>query len=154
MKIVTTLIVLAVSLLIFLILAVNFAFYSIQAGDQLKDKKVMSATPIIITAGDLGLAYHKNEFAADNKYKNRVVEVHGDIVRIGKGVDGCVSVDVRTGGTQYLITPIGCNFLKPFPSELAKLNVGQRIKIKGICLGSLYVYVTLDNCVIVKNNTQ
>ena len=153
MKIVTTVIVLAGSLLIFLIVAVNFAFYSFQAADQLESKNVMSATPIIITAGDLGLAYYKNEIAADNKYKNKVVEVHGDVRRIANNYHGGISVQVRTEGTQYLLVPISCDFSEPFPSELAKLNIGQRIRIKGFCKGDI-VGVQLDNCVIVKDNIR
>lgn len=88
---------------------------------------------ISITAKQLFAAYDANEFAADEKYEGKLLEVSGKID----------SIDTDILGTPYITLPVGpyslfsvqCYFDRDEKANLAKLKKGRNIVIRGTCDG-------------------
>ena len=103
-------------------------------------------TDVKITAVKLFKDYESNEVAADEKYKNKILEVTGTIEDISV-VLGQIFIDLKTG--EYELTSIHCSFSDTHKSKIAKLRKGQSVTVKGRCTGMLLnLGITLEKCVI------
>lgn len=86
------------------------------------------AEAIKITASELAAAYKKNEVAADEKYKNKKIEVTGTIESIDSGVGDEPRIRLESGELFVAVT------LEGVPKDEAKkLNKGE--KVKAVCKG-------------------
>lgn len=83
-----------------------------------------------VHATQLADEYKDNEFAADEKYKNKIVLVRGNITHFSE-VFGTATVQLEAG----LITNIVCNMKKSQKPLLAQLKKGQDVLIVGKVTG-------------------
>lgn len=98
-----------------------------------KNRAQQAKAPAIeITAIQLYDDYQKNEVAADQRYKNRVVTVGGKIVDIRKSLGDPV-VNLATGpfSMQVMVSFNGGGH----DNFVAGLNRGEQLTITGICTG-------------------
>ena len=95
---------------------------------------------ILITALDLYNAYDSNEVAADQKYRDKQLEVTGKVKDIGKDIFDkiYVTLDVGAGlGSVYI------SFEKGQEEQIAELSKGQNLTVVGKCGGFSALSVTL-----------
>jgi len=95
-----------------------------------------------ITAPQLYQAYQANEIAADEKYKDKIIQVSGRIRDIGN--DLMDNPYITLVGDQYF-GDVQCFFNEK--SVVANLSKGQQITVLGICDG-LMINVLLNDCVV------
>lgn len=81
---------------------------------------------IKITADELAKAYNENELRADEKYKNKLAEITGEVENISKMFD---STSISLKGSEW--ESILCFFPKSQEKEIAKLNKGDKITVIG-----------------------
>lgn len=92
-----------------------------------KDPDLTSVAPkFTMTAVEFGEEYKKDKKAADEKFKNEVIELSGKVVLFGRNI----------GGQSYLSLefPKEITGIMVFPTEKepwAKVSPGQQIKVKG-----------------------
>jgi hypothetical protein len=85
--------------------------------------------------------YASNEVSADQKYKGKTLTVTGVTERIAKDMMGYSYVELK--GHEF--RGVQCYFEDD--AVLAKLGVGQQIKVTGTCEG-LMMNVQLKECVL------
>jgi hypothetical protein len=105
------------------------------------------APPIGVTAEQLAEDYDGNVVAADTKYKGKLLEVTGKVVRVVRTRPGKITVELddEAGST------VDCDFQETDgKAQLVAVKVGEEVVIRGTCLGEQDDYVTLGNCTLVK----
>ena len=91
--------------------------------------------------------YEKNVVSADKKYKGKLLEVSGTVIRIAKNKPGKITVQL---GTEERLM-MDCDFLtKDGQAQLAAVDAGDKIVIRGTCRGQDFGVLTLENCTLVK----
>lgn len=98
-----------------------------------------------VKAEDLYQAYQDNEIAADGVYKDKVIEVVGEIIDIGKTF-GTIHINLK--GEPLGLLGVYCSMNDDQTNAVATLKSGQTIIIRGKCTG-LALEVMLSNCIIV-----
>jgi len=98
---------------------------------------------IKIWAYELYAEYEINEVAADQKYKDRALEVTGIIISIGKALFDDPYI-ILGSGQQYEI--LGIQAMIPDEFDVAQLLPGQLVAVRGICKGKFIINVLLDSC--------
>lgn len=107
-------------------------------------------TDIKISANRLFKEYEANQVAADEKYKDKILEISGIVDDIGKDIADQIYVALKVGG-EYEISVVQCYFSGEHTSEAAQLKKGQKITIKGKCEEQNIVgNIIINGCVIVK----
>jgi hypothetical protein len=107
-----------------------------KADTSVESKKV----DVVITANDLLNAFESDETTANAKYLNKIILVEGIIAEI-KADSTSVSVYLKE---PEAISGVLCGFNSE--TEISdKINIGQKIKIKGMCTGYL-MDVVLNKC--------
>lgn len=100
-------------------------------------------SPVVVSAFQLWWDYESNEFAADAKYKDKLLEVTGIIENFGTEILGRPYI-VLVGGSFW---GVQCIFDSGSEAQLAKLNRGQTVVVCGYCEGSMFgATVLLDDC--------
>lgn len=89
-------------------------------------------------------AYENNALEADNKYKDKKIEVEGIVNSVENDINGDYYVKLYDSSKYDHIL---CYFANQ--DELSTLNSGDKITITGTCLGDPYIYVKLSDCEIV-----
>lgn len=97
----------------------------------------------VISASQLYSDYKQNEIAADQKYKNKVIEVSGRLSTIEE-MFGRMFVTLETGD---IIGKIQCFLDDSETDKAATLTVGQQITLTGKGDG-MSLNVAVKNCVI------
>ncbi len=97
----------------------------------------------ILSAAVLYAAYDENEVAADQKYKNALVEITGTVHDIGKDVLGDAYITLDTGKPYYYVQ---CTFSKAQESAVASLSKGETVTVGGECRGSVLLSVLVRDC--------
>ena len=97
---------------------------------------------IAVSANQLSSAYNANEVSADDKYKDKVLEVTGTVDSIGKDFTDTSYVTLQASGD---ILGVQCMFDDQYKSQLSKLQKGQRIRLRGTCKGKT-LNVLLADC--------
>lgn len=124
-----------------------------QVSDQ-SNSQASTEPAIEISAVQLLEEYNNNKFAADEKYKDKVLIVTGMVTAIGQVLKPYVTIASESG---YDIISVQCEFDRSQKGELAQFGKGTKLKIKGVCKGE-FVNVMLEDCQIVANlgkvNTQ
>ncbi len=100
-----------------------------------------------VTAKALYDAYDKNEFSADNEYKDKVIEVSGKIYSIGTDIWG--KPQVLLYADSYGFSTVDCSFSKDQINTLSTLSKEQNVVIRGTCEGMSILSVELSDCEIV-----
>ncbi|QJW98547.1 OB-fold protein [Frigoriglobus tundricola] len=109
--------------------------------------KAPDEPPTEATADALVAEYNGNVVAADTKYKEKVLDVTGKVVRIIRNKPGKVTVEFES----ELGPTVACDFnSKEAHAQLAELVVGDSVVIRGSCRGTVDEVITLGNCSIVK----
>ena len=99
-------------------------------------------------AESLFAAYEANEVSADQRYKDKWLDVSGTIDAIGKDVVDSMYVTLRSGD-EFQIGNVQCMFDDKHQSQLASLRKGQKVTLSGLCSGK-FGNVILRQCEIVK----
>jgi len=98
---------------------------------------------ISVSASELTSAYNANEVSADDKYKDKVLSVSGTVDSIGKDITDTPYVTLQASG-DFL--GVQCMFDDQYKGELAKLQKGQHVTLRGTCKGKS-LNVLLADCV-------
>lgn len=87
-----------------------------------------------ISSHNLIEAYKANEISADDKFKDKLLEVTGKIRDIKKGLLGEYYVTLKSN-KQFEFKSVQCFFSKEHKKKLMKLKKNQSITIIGKCTG-------------------
>ena len=87
-------------------------------------------TSIQITAVDLFRSYETNEVEANGRYLDKVLEVSGKVIEITNNQENFPVIILETDNPMFAVR---CTMEK----SDASANVGDTVKIKGICTGYL-----------------
>lgn len=101
---------------------------------------------IKVTSQQLINDYEKNEVAADQKYKDKMVEITGIVETIGKDILDTPYVSLKAG-SEYSITSVQCMFQKTEEGELAKLSKNQSVVLTGRLSGKT-LNILVNDCKI------
>jgi tRNA_anti-like len=107
--------------------------------------EIENTTAIATKASDLYTAYENNEQLGDSLYKNKLLEVTGNIVEISKNNEGEYEVLLETNSE---LGYVACKVENSSPNQNLLVE-NKLIKLKGVCSG-LMMDVILINCTIVK----
>jgi len=98
-------------------------------------QKVQSQAPsYTLSANQLYNEYNSNEVAADSKYKGKIVIVTGTIQDIGKDIMDDAYIVIGGGG---FLDGVQCTFTKGEQSTVARLSMGQQVRVKGEVTGKM-----------------
>lgn len=113
----------------------------------LKAKAVKKEIVVKVSARKFFKDYQENEVMADEKYKDKTVEVLGKVQEVSKGLFDGINVSLRTSN-QFM--PINSSLKKEEKSTAAKLKKGRKVRLK--CKGGIMVLGTpsLNECSIVE----
>ncbi len=100
---------------------------------------------IVITPTALNAAYEKNEIAADNAYKNKLVKMSGVVENIGT-VFGDSYVTLEAGG---LLSGVQCTLADDAVARASTLEKGQKVVLQGKVSGKS-LGVSVKDCVFVE----
>lgn len=115
---------------------------------QKEDKKVET---IKVSAIQIYNDYKENEVSADNKYKDKLVDVSGEVDKIGKDFMDVPYVSLVTLKNEIMdLSMVQCKFDKDKMAELASLKKGTRLIIRGTVNGSVATIVQIEDCEILK----
>ncbi len=119
----------------------------IQEGQAKQTQEILAGPAIAVSATALDKEYDDNVVSADGKYKGKVLEVTGKVVRVAKEQFGrlTVELDAAEGGSS-----VDCEFQESSRDQLLGLVVGQTVTIRGMCRGKVADSVTLEKCTVVK----
>ena len=121
-------------------------FFSIIAIASLEDDAPLidSNTDPVLTVNSKTLykEYSNNEIAADDKYKEKIIQVNGTIRDIGN--DLMDDAYITLIGDEFF-GDVQCFF--PDKSNLIDVKKGQRVTVVGYCDG-LFLNVLLKNCIV------
>lgn len=101
--------------------------------------------PIIVSASDLYSAYISNELAADNQYKDRLLQVVGPIESIGNDMFGKPYLTLQTND---FLGSIRCELNEAGAVQAARVSKDAMVTIQGRSKGYGVAMVTLGDCKI------
>lgn len=112
--------------------------------DEEKDEEVEKAEATVsVTAKELHDAYEANEVAADDEYKDKVIEVAGTVTGISKNpITDEMYLEL---GTSNQFMDVHAYFSDKHGDELKSTSKGQDVKLKCKCKGKT-MNVKLENC--------
>lgn len=111
-------------------------------------KSTITEQPIQITAKQLEQEYDDNLFAADEKYKGKLVEVVGVPIAIDRDFNKKPYLNLAAQASGHSMTNVWCRFNEDNASSLAKVDKGHEVTVQGICDG-LDGDVNLKNCKVI-----
>jgi hypothetical protein len=139
-----------------LLLLVIIVLAAVWYGYKLYTGKVPSLTEVkadaIVSATDLMAAFEKDSASANNQYLGKILEVSGNIKSV-ENESATISLGNPEGNSS-----VRCSLDSAFVKEIASLNAGSEITIKGNCTGympdetglGLGSDVILNRCVLEK----
>lgn len=130
------------ALLIIIVCGIGYYLYN-KPNSSLENKK----PDFVLTADQLFSEFETDENAANKKFNGKVVQVDGTIQSINKEPNGQESVSLKTNSGMFGVT---CKIDSTVTGG-AKADVGQPVKMKGLCTGML-MDVVLIRCVPVAKN--
>jgi hypothetical protein len=101
------------------------------------------AASVKVDAATILKDYEENEVAADNKYKDKVVEITGVVDSIGKDILDDIYVTIGTGA-QFELPLVQCFVAKGLEDGAAKLQKGQKLTVTGRVDGVLMNVLVKD----------
>ncbi|HEX4608329.1 MAG TPA: hypothetical protein VH092_08995 [Urbifossiella sp.] len=135
-----------VNLLSMLVAGLWLLVLSVMA-DKAKQADVETTEAIPISAAQLCREYDLNIVKADETYKGKVLEVTGQVKLVSKERIGRITVEIGSREDT-----IDCDFGAATRDELAGIEVGQTVTIRGQCKGvdRRSKYVVLERCKMAK----
>jgi hypothetical protein len=125
----------------------------ISFGPNSSDAGRYDSAHLSITAQGLADAYNKNEFAADERFKDRQINIGGIVEKIGRDNQGnpyltfhCVETNTGRIGVVTTSTPIKCVFDPKDEHALAQLQTGRTCTIYGTVTGRKNREVVIKDC--------
>lgn len=109
---------------------------------------VKESSVVAVSVDDLNKEYSKDPVSADTKYKGKVIEVIGKVVRVNELLVILDGVTVELEGTDG-IASADCTFRLPASGQAGKLAVGKKVTIRGTCTGKIGT-ITLEECALVR----
>ena len=107
-------------------------------------QEVAKEESIKVTARTLYAEYEANEIQADEKYKNKLLEVSGTIENIGKDILDDPYVSLKT---DNVIGSVQCMLADSEQSKASQLQKGASIVLEGKNSGKM-MNIILRNCII------
>lgn len=98
-----------------------------------------------VTAKELFEAYEKNEIAADNRYKGKLLEVSGKVDNVGKDLLDTPYLTLEVG--KFQIMGVQAFFDDDSLPKLANLSKGQGVTLQCRCDGK-FGNVMLKDCAL------
>ena len=98
---------------------------------------------VIVTAETLIKDYRENEVSADDKYRNKILEVTGVVSQVKKESLSRVIVILQKPKTYW---GVKCQLKKEYKDEAGDLRAGDKITVIGKCTGLKYRSPYLRNC--------
>jgi hypothetical protein len=109
------------------------------------EKELRDGPALTVTAEKLYSDYETNALSADAKYKGKVVEVTGQMLKFDKDRFGRLTVDLDAGEGM-----IRCDFPRGTENQLEKLKPIQKVTIRGRCTGrDRKDLIKLEDCLLV-----
>jgi tRNA_anti-like len=103
-----------------------------------------------LTSDELIAEYQKNEVGADQKYKDKLIEVTGKVAEVKKDLFGRYFVGLGTAHEGEMFD-VMCYLDPSAEADAGKLQKGETTTIKGLCQGRAGgIVLNLKVCVIVK----
>lgn len=94
--------------------------------------------------------YNSDRKISDSLYNNQVIEITGNMSRVDKN-DSLVSVIfIMAADSMFGDKTIACQMYKKHNDEAAALKMGEKVKIKGVCIGYDDTDIKFNKCSIVK----
>jgi hypothetical protein len=103
---------------------------------------------ISISSKELGAAYARNATAADSTFSDKTLQITGKVVEVSK--DSSNNVSTLTLESLDSTNTISCTLDIFSKNAKAVYQVGQTVKLKGICMGVNGGDIQIDRCVPVK----
>ncbi len=112
---------------------------------------IEKATPAyFLSTDELWNKYNSEREIADSLYNNKVIEVTGNLSRTDKN-DSLVSVIfVMAADSMFGDKTIACQMDTKQNEAAVNLTVGEKVKIKGVCIGFDDTDIKFNKCFIVK----
>ncbi len=115
-----------------------------------KPKTVSNEPPVAVSATDITKAYSENEIAADEKYRNKNLEISGKLTEVSETF-GSFQADLEgfKDANGINLISVKCSFDESQKSALSKLKKGSTATFQGTGDGlTAGLYVGLTNCKI------
>ena len=108
------------------------------------------AKPVaVVTADEMRDEYKKNEIAADQKYKDKLVQVTGKVTKVEKtpilGYYVGLGSDHEDAGLDVM-----CYLDASAEADAGNLNAGDSVTLLGYCRGRTLGVLNFKSCVVVK----
>ncbi len=109
--------------------------------------------PIHISDEELTNEYVNNQFSADEKYKDRVLDVSGTVAAVDRDILG--NPYVSLSNSQFIEDTV-FHFTNSATdtASLASISVGELITIQGTCKGKTGTEVDMEDCSIIQNKQE
>ncbi len=122
--------------------------YSAKSPAVQRKAEVKQHYDFLVKPGTFDVAYRNNKFAADEKYKGKIIKMSGIIRNIDESFFGTPYISIADGEGLF-DNSVQCYFPSGDESKkiLSRLTKGQRITVIGRCGGGTS---SLENCIIVK----
>ncbi len=101
-------------------------------------------TATAVEATDFIAEFDKNQLAAEEKYKDKLVEFSAVIDNISEDVLGTAFLSLKPTAGTYFKTSIKCNFAQK--SELTGFSKEQTITLQGTVTGQTLGIISLKDC--------
>jgi hypothetical protein len=132
--------------ILLLILTTGLFIYGFFFHSWLSDQPVAKAD-LSITAGELALAFDRNEARSDSLFLHKALSVRGVIRQISENGSGGYTITMD--GNSADGTAVDCRLDSQYNSQYATLKAGDSLHLLGICAGRLG-NVILVQCIILK----
>ena len=128
--------------IIYLIFIIGCSGATTESNEDNEKEVKKDNVELTITAKELSDKYKENELRADEKYKDKIIEVSGVIDSISK-VFGQTSIGLASND----LFGVNCMFESKYESKIAKLNKGDKITIIGH-VNRYGITVDISKCII------
>ncbi len=102
---------------------------------------------ISVTAKEIVADYKSNKQYGNRKYRGNALIVEGTIAEYYRNKKNEISIVLRERNQKI---GVKCNLVRSNKQITKPLKYGEKIKIKGICLGLREDNVVLENCFIMR----
>jgi hypothetical protein len=114
-----------------------------------------SAIALNVSATKMYIDYQLNALAADAKYKGKIINVTGIVVKISTDLFGNPYVYLAAGqGWQYGYDVADCSFNISQKSSLSQLTIGKNVTIQGNCQGFPLLNIEFENCRLISQTAN
>jgi len=114
------------------------------AGALHSEQEASAAT--VVGAEELFAAYQKDEAAADELYKGKLLRVSGLVDYVGTDLVLDAPQVILSGAAKDKARGVDCAFDTRYEKQVAKIEQGDKVTVLGTCEGSYKYNVLLRDC--------